>query len=351
MEVQKELSEMLEHIPQPGFCVMENQVAALNAAARGLFLAAGTDIRPLLLTGREEYAAFSGGCLCLTLKVGDQSRSAVVTRVGSCDVFFLDPDCANRELRSMALAAQELRKPLSNVMTTLDSLSSLPQSPESEAQLAMLNRGLYQLLRVVGNMSDAGFVSSHQETRNITALLEELFRKAAALAEQAGLTLRYTGLSETVYCLVDADRLERAVLNILSNAIKFTPAGGTIDAALVRQGRTLRLSIRDSGSGIAGELLGSMFTRYLRQPALEDSRFGLGLGMVLVRSAATAHGGTVLIDQPQGTGTRVTLTLSIRQSSETTLRSPILRVDYAGERDHALVELSDTLPSRLYLHE
>ncbi len=348
MEVQKEISGMLEQLLQPGFCVIDQKIIALNAAARGLFLTAGTDIGPLLLTGAGEYAAFQGGCLYLTLRLGEQPRGAVVTRVGKADVFLLDPDCGSGELRSLALAAQELRKPLSGVMATLDSLAALPQTEASAGQLAALNRGLYQLLRVVGNMSDAGRSYSRQETQNIGALLEEIFEKAAHLCQKSGISLRYEGLGETIYCPADGQQLERAVLNLLSNALKFTPAGGTIDAVLTRQGRMLRLSIRDSGSGIARELRSNLFTRYLRQPAIEDSRYGLGLGLVLVRSAATAHGGTVLIDQPGETGTRVTLTLAIRQNPEAGLRSPILRVDYAGERDHALLELADCLPEELY---
>ena len=70
--------------------------------------------------------------------------------------------------------------------------------------------------------------------------------------------------------------------------------------------------------------------------------------MGLVRSAAAAHGGAVLIDQPAGCGTRVTLTLALRKNEPGMLRSPVMRVDYTGERDHALVELSDCLPAELY---
>ena len=101
-------------------------------------------------------------------------------------------------------------------------------------------------------------------------------------------------------------------------------------------------------SGIAENLRGSIHRRYLRQPTIEDGRYGLGLGMVLIRSAAACHKGTVLIDQPEDTGTRITMTLAIRRNSDPTLRSPILRVDYAGERDHALLELADALPTSLY---
>ena len=68
----------------------------------------------------------------------------------------------------------------------------------------------------------------------------------------------------------------------------------------------------------------------------------------VIRTAAAHHGGAVLIDQPEGVGTRITMTMSIRQSKQATLRSNVLRVDYAGERDHGLIELSECLPTELY---
>ena len=110
----------------------------------------------------------------------------------------------------------------------------------------------------------------------------------------------------------------------------------------------LYLTVQDTGTGIPEALRGSLFSRYQRQPAIEDGRFGLGLGLVLVRSAAAHHGGTVLVDSPKGIGTRVTMTLAIRQDIPKGFRSPILRVDYSGERDHGLVELSDVLPAECY---
>lgn len=70
--------------------------------------------------------------------------------------------------------------------------------------------------------------------------------------------------------------------------------------------------------------------------------------MVLIRSAATAHGGTILIEQPKEQGMRITMTMEIRQSRNSSLRSPALHVDYAGEWDHSLIELSESLPVSLY---
>ena len=70
--------------------------------------------------------------------------------------------------------------------------------------------------------------------------------------------------------------------------------------------------------------------------------------MVLVRAVATLHGGTVLIDRSKEGGTRITMTLQQRSRTESKVRSPLMRIDYAGERDHGLQELADVLPSSLY---
>lgn len=348
MEEQKDIFAMLDLLTQPGFCVKENQIVKTNPAAQGLLLSPGMGVQELLLTGQEEYAAFQEGCLYLTLSLQGQPFGASVFSMDGTDVFLLEEDAEQPELRSLSLAARELRSPLSSAMTAAGQLLATQEDPQAREQMARLNRGLYQLLRIVGNMSDAACPPARPETQNIAAVLDEIFEKARTLLEHTGLRLTYEPLNESVYCLTDREQLERAVLNILSNAAKFTPKGGTIRASLRRRGRMLRLSIQDSGSGIAESILGSIHRRYLRQPAIEDSRFGLGLGMVLIRACAASHGGTVLIDRCEGGGTRVTMTFAIRQKGETVLHSPVLRMDYTGGYDHSLVELSDCLPPELF---
>lgn len=352
MDERNDIMGMLDLMVPPGFCVENQIITKVNPAAQGLLLTPGTEILPLLVTGKQEYADFQSGCLYLTLSAGGMDCGASVTRVGGLDVFVLEQEEDRQEFRSMALAARELREPLTNVMVTasrLFPLSAQEENPELQEQAARLNRGLYQMLRILGNMSDAaGNRSSRQETCDIRTVMAEIFDKASALVQHTGITLSYTSPHEDILGLADREQLERAVLNILSNAVKFTPSGGTIQAELTRKGNLLSLRIQDSGSGIPDGILPSLFRRYLRQPGIEDSRFGIGLGMVLIRNAAAAHGGTVLIDQPQGCGTRVTLTMALRQNTTSQLRSPMLHVDYAGERDHCLLELSESLPAFLY---
>jgi signal transduction histidine kinase len=219
-------------------------------------------------------------------------------------------------------------------------------------QIARINRGLLQMMRVICNMSDAYHSNqeapSQMETREIGNFLAEIFNNAAPMIAHTGIRLQFSGLTEPVYGLIDPGKLERAVHNILSNAVKFTPEGGTIKAKLTRKGKMLYLTVEDSGSGIHESIRGSVYERYRREPALEDSRHGIGLGMVLIRSAATVHGGTVLLEQPEARGSKLTMTIAIRTSKNTLVRSPIFEVDYAGGMDHRLLELSGCLPAKLY---
>lgn len=345
---------MLDLIDRPAFSVRGGVILRANQAAQQRLIVPGAAVSELLAAGKEDYEAFSGGCLYLTLSLSGQSCGASVSRIEDTDVFVIEDDSDQTELTALALAARELRGPLSSVMTVADRL--LPQlaqnNDDAGQQLARLNRGLFQLLRLVGNMSDAARYcapsAAHMETVEIRAFLNELLCAAANLVEQAGIRFHFTNLNEPLYCMADPEKLERALHNMLSNAMKFTPTGGSIDVRCSRREDRLYLSILDSSDGIAQSVLGSVFTRYRREPGIEDSRFGIGLGMVLVRTAAAMHGGTVLIDQPEGCGTRITFSMEIRKEDRTAVRSNALHVDYAGERDHALTELSESLPAALY---
>jgi signal transduction histidine kinase len=352
MTRQKDIDQILDLLICPGFCVQDNRIIKTNPAADALLLVPGTDVRSLLLTGSEEYEAFRDGSLYLKLNLTRDGLGCCVIRQDGTDYFLLDQPVQDEALQALALAARELRSAMSGAFVSADQLAHKadPENSQMLEQLARMNQSLHRTLRIIGNMSDAAHwnQSSRQEVREIGALFNEFFEKAAAFSQSAGITVNFTPMNEAVYTPVDREQLERATLNILSNAMKFAPAGTTVDASLTRSGKLVRLTVRDYGPGIADQVRNTLFSRYLRHGGIEDSRFGLGLGLVLVQSTATAHGGTVLVDHPAGGGTRVTMTLAIRQAQESQMRSPILVPDYAGCRDHTLVELADCLPHELY---
>lgn len=352
MVKQNENIGMLDLMVGPCFCVKDHKIFKVNTDAAKLFLEEGASITQFLHIGEEEYAQFRSGCLYLELNIGGQLIGASVTRVDDYDVFVLEPQSDLAELRALSLAAQELRAPLERMMVSADRLMSTPAAKadvEAQNYSARLNRGLSQLLRLVGNMSDAANYHSRQEIQDMPALFREIFEKAQNLTAATGVAFSWSCPEESVYSVADCQELERCVFNLLSNSLKYTPPGGIIHASLTIRGRKLYLQLTDNGEGIPDEIRSNVFRRYLRSPGIEDSRHGIGLGMVMVRSAAFHHEGTVLIDQPEGLGTRVTLTLPIRQKQRADLRSPVMRMDYAGGMDHALIELSECLPSELFI--
>jgi len=339
-----EPSQMLNMISQGAFTVKDGTVTCVNHPAACRMIEPGMSIAKLLHTGSEEYAALDTGKLYLTLCLEGHYFGASVLRLEDTDLFTLEEDRDQPQLQAYALAARELRIPLANGINAAQRLAADPAA-------AQLNQSLYQLLRVVGNMSDAARYAEQTLPRRIPmdvcALLWEILEKADALLQETGIRLQLHIPSERMLCPVDEEKLERAVYNMLSNAIKFSAPGDSIQVRLKRSGSRIALTVQDNGSGVPDELRHTMFSRYQRQPTLEDSRYGLGLGLFMIRSAAAAHEGTVLVEHPKAGGTRITLTLSTAAEAPE-LQSPLPAFDYAGELDHGLIELSQHLPSHLY---
>lgn len=353
MESQSSIIKLLNLINRPAFCVLDGIIVVANEAALGRFVPVDLPINDLLVTGQKEYADFSDGWLYLTLQISGSEYGASVCRVGQYHIFTLESNEIQAEMQKLALISQELRLPLSNVMAISDQLFpalDLPSDSTAADQAARLNQGLHQILRIVSNMSTSARFSAEEPnyvTQDVDALLREQFEHASTLFEHMGISVEYIGLPAPAYSLIDSEQLEQSIHQILSNSLDHTPEGGSIQARLTRIGNTLHLTVQDSGSGLVQDSGTNPFDRFLRAPSVTDLERGIGLGMRIVHSFATAHGGTVLLTSPEGCGVRLLLTIPIRLD-EAGLSSPKTGISYSGERDSALIALSDSLPPELY---
>ena len=340
------LASNLDQYLYPAFTVKDGLILEVNHAAQYIGLQSGEPVAPLM-DDCETYQALKDGCLYVSLSCNQIDYSAAIIRENGTDLFVLDHELQEQQLWTLALASQEIRGPAAEMMLGIEML--MAQLPE-EKHTGNIRKSMNRLHRALCNMSDAARYSCetplHQQTRNMAAIINEVLEKAAALAETIGVKLAYQPITATVDSLTDSEKLERAILNLISNALKVTPTGGTIYIKHTLKHDRLLLTVQDQGPGIPRELRAHVFSRYLRKPTLGAT--GLGLGMVIVRAAAAAHKGTVLLEQPKEGGTRVTVSFAIRTSMEPTLNEPLPPVDYAGGRDHALLELSDALPASVY---
>ena len=351
MEQHSDLNTMLQLMPQPAFRVEKGVISHINQAAAAYFIEVGQDFAPMIFCGAQEYAEFSSGKLYLTLSLAGQSLGACVSRMESGELVTLEPTEESPQLQTLALAAGKLKDRLSAVMCITQQMlpTVATDGSERELQAAQLNQRLYQMMRILNNMSDtASYVHaqpSRMETVEICNFLEEILEKAAVSAQDNGISLAYELPRERIFTLVNTEKLERAVYNLLSNAIKFAAPETCVRAKLVCKNKRLYFSVSNTHPDAGTQ--GDVFNHFLREPAMEDPRKGVGLGMALVCSTAALHGGAVLKDQTEN-GTRFTMTLQVKNSTDHQVRSPIRLPDYAGEYDHCLLELADVLPVHLY---
>jgi K+-sensing histidine kinase KdpD len=318
-----------------------------------MLIQSGEPVASLLINDQYTYEQFENGSLLLSLSHGGREFQARVTRMDQTDVFVIEGDDAQTELKTLSMAATTLRQPVSSVIATVGNLTHLldcSDNPKASEYMAQMNRQLWRIHRMLCNMSDALIYDDDYPGRmiclNITGVIQEIFQKAEELAKHCNITLKYNVPSDTILCLIDEQLLERAVYNMISNALKASSKGGSVTASLTCRDKRIFLSVE--GDDPTHTINCDIFQCYRRPPGIEDARTGLGLGMTLLRSAARVHGGTVLVDQQNGHGNRVTLSFPVRVDGDSILASGIVKVDYAGGWDHALLELSDVLPAYLY---
>ena len=346
----KTVSDVLQLLDCPAFSVENGTIIAANAQARQKMISVGASIRDLIQCSAEDYDTFLTGELHTTVTVGDASYGASVSVIDGFQIFRLESENASPKLQAMSLVAEMLRNSLSEIMPAADRLLQEDLSQLNQ-DVCQVNRGLYEILRMANHMSQtvmSPYSFLPDEILDLDAFFEETVTKAAHLLESSEYHIEYAGTAKPVYGRANARILEQAAYGLISNAVKFSPAGGSISVKLSQKGDRAYFTVEDSGCGIAPEVCGKVFTRYEREAGIEDGRYGLGLGMVLVQRAAAAHNGTVLMGQTESGGTRVTLVLDLQSHSDKPLRCHTTVVDTTGGWDPALVCLSDVLPGSVY---
>lgn len=355
MELNTESILMQSNITGPAFLVTDGIITDANTAAQQRQFSVGTAIYPLIQVGEDMYRSYQSGKLYLQLAIGEYRYGAYVTKLQNMHLFCLESDYASESLRILALVSQQLRQPLNNAMLSTELLQQndvLQDDPATKAKLGQLSHALHQLTRAVCNMSDAanpGVTLSRQEIRDASSVLNELLAQLEEFVEKSGRILSFSKLRPGVQCLIDEALVKRALLNLLSNAIQFSPAGSTIKVKLQHKDNALRITVENPSSAESSLMMPNAFQRFLREPGIEDSRYGIGLGMTLVRQVAVAHGGTVLFDSNKKNSVKAIMTISTNRNEPPVLRSPIQLVGgYNGGLDTLLIELADVLPDSLY---
>jgi heavy metal sensor kinase len=224
--------------------------------------------------------------------------------------------------RFTADAAHELRTPLAAMRTEAEVALRSPRSPERDGRvLENLLEEMERLTRLVSQLlflcrEDAGLGAGDVRPVRLDHLVCEVGEHMQVAAQEKGVGLH---LDLPGHCPVrgDADRLRQLVFNLLDNAIKYTPPGGTVAVRGESTDGQVRVTVADTGIGIPADHLPQVFDRFYRvDPSRGPEAEGSGLGLAICRSIAEAHGGRLGIDSDLGSGTRVTLVLPSRREED-----------------------------------
>jgi signal transduction histidine kinase/ActR/RegA family two-component response regulator len=199
----------------------------------------------------------------------------------------------------LAMLGHELRNPLAPILTALQ-LLRLRGVQAGERERTIIERQVRHLVSLVDDLLDISRVTRGKIRLNRVPIdLNEVVAKgielASPLLEQHQHDLDVDMPRQGLGVMGDPDRLAQVVSNLLTNAAKYTPAGGQIRVAAAVEGEEVVLSVRDTGIGIAGEMLPRIFDLFTQdRQAIDRAQGGLGLGLAIVRSLVALHGGSVL---------------------------------------------------------
>jgi two-component system, OmpR family, sensor kinase len=215
-------------------------------------------------------------------------------------------------------ASHEFRTPLSIIRGEADVALSQGRSPEEYREtLAVIQDEARRLTRLVDDMlalarADSGQRIHQVEEFYLDDLVEECARSFQSLAERNRLTLSLDA-GEDISIRGDEELLRRMISNLLDNAVKYTPPGGSVSVALRSDASHVKLTISDTGIGVPADEAGRIFERFYRvDKARSRAVGGSGLGLPIVKWIAELHGGAVELDSRVGQGSAFTVSLPVK---------------------------------------
>jgi two-component system phosphate regulon sensor histidine kinase PhoR len=214
--------------------------------------------------------------------------------------------------------SHELRTPLAGIRAAAETLQEGALEDHAAARdfLGHIQREIDRMTQMVEELLELSRIESGAAPLmfaqlDAAALIEDAARRFAQQAERAGLTLRAQARERPLYVIGDSERLERALGNLVANAIKFTPDGGSVTLTAEGVDDAVTIGVTDTGVGIEPEQQARVFERFFKADRGRGSG-GTGLGLAIVKHVVQAHGGTVVVESRPGRGSTFTMRLPQR---------------------------------------
>jgi signal transduction histidine kinase/ActR/RegA family two-component response regulator len=270
--------------------------------------------------------------LARTTALVAEREEALRAKMREAEAARAEAEAANRAKdQFLAMLGHELRNPLSAITSGVKVLSVARDEARRERTRALVERQAFHLARLVDDLLDVARVSSGRITLQKGTLdLDECVRRAVAALESSGRTQEHQLAVDVQPALMEGDenRLYQVVTNLVSNALKYTPAGGRVTVRTRVEAEQVVLEVSDTGVGLSQEVLPRVFDLFFQADhTLDRSQGGLGVGLTLVKRLVELHGGTVAA-RSEGTSRGSTFTVRLPRGVVT--EAPRLQASPAG---------------------
>jgi signal transduction histidine kinase len=212
----------------------------------------------------------------------------------------------------------ELRSPLTSIRGYLELLANDPENPPSDLQkdyLSVIKNSAVRLSRFIDNLLDVAKIESQKlkltpEILDLHVAAHEMEVLFKPQVNDKRITFRNTVLKTAPKVVVDKDKFAEILINLISNAIKFTPENGTVIIEASEGPNYVEVRVQDSGVGIPKEMIGKLFNKFEQVKStqgLARNQKGTGLGLAIVKGIVEAHGGKIWITSPAPNATKGTV--------------------------------------------
>ncbi|MCB9530847.1 MAG: response regulator [Myxococcales bacterium] len=216
----------------------------------------------------------------------------------------------------------ELRTPLTMILSPVEALLADRDelTPRQEQSLQLARKHALKQLKLVNDILDLSKIEERHlrldlQEVDLQAFLDDIVANVADLAQRKEIEIVGVVASDVPPIWLDAEKLERAVINLIANALKFSDVGGQVRVSARREGDVVRIDVADDGIGIPEDKLETIFERFVQADASTTREYGgTGIGLAFARSIARMHGGDIIARSALGMG--ATFTLSLRVGRE-----------------------------------
>ncbi|MEZ4861845.1 MAG: HAMP domain-containing sensor histidine kinase [Caldilineaceae bacterium] len=218
----------------------------------------------------------------------------------------------------LAILTHDMMTPLTSIQLCAEELQADPAAAIDNPDLiTFLLRSQHTLFTMVRNILDieklqaGGLLSSKKVSCDLTQLLTNVVELLQNEAGEKNVSIQNRSDSRAIFIHADRQQMERILLNLLANAVKYTPQGGTVEVEAMQQDQNVVLHVRDTGYGIPAEDLAHIFDRFWRVAQHQEKATGSGLGLAITKALVEEHGGAIAVASTVGQGSTFTVKLPI----------------------------------------